>query len=359
MSKLRVIGVGAGYFSQFQYLGWRNIDDAECVAIVNRDQAKAHALADRFGIAQVFGGLDAALDTVKPDLVDLITPPSTHRAFVAKTVARGIPTICQKPFGTSYADAVAITELAESARVPLVIHENFRWEPWYREARRLIDAGRLGTLHAVAFRLRPGDGQGPNAYLDRQPYFQQMPRFLVTETAIHWIDTFRFLMGEVATVYAHLRRVNPAIAGEDAGYIVFEFEGGSTGLFDGNRLNDHVAANPRRTMGEAWLDGSAGVLRLDGEARLWWKPHHGAETEHAYDRGPADTFGGGACEWLQRHVVAHLKSGAPLENTARAYLANLRVQEAVYRSAATHRRIELRSFDPLLPEAVPASAGAF
>jgi predicted dehydrogenase len=358
MDKLRVLGVGAGYFSQFQYLGWRNLTAADCVAIVNRDQAKARVLAERYGVPAVYGDLDVALDAERPDLVDLITPPETHREFVARIVARGIPVICQKPFGASYADAVAITENAERARVPLVVHENFRWEPWYREAKRLIDAGTLGALHGVAFRLRPGDGQGPRAYLDRQPYFQQMPLFLVKETAIHWIDTFRFLMGEVAAVYAALRRVNPVIAGEDAGYIVFEFAGGATGLFDGNRLNDHVAANPRRTMGEAWLEGSAGVLRLDGDARLWWKPHHGPETEHVYDRGPEDTFGGGACEWLQRHVVAHLTTGAPIENTARDYLANLRVQEAVYRSAATHRRIELASFDPLLPEAIPAGAAS-
>ena len=40
-----------------------------------------------------------------------------------------------------------------------------------------------------------------------------------------------------------------------------------------------------------------------------------------------------------------------IENTARDYLANLRVQAAVYRSAATHRRIELATFDPLQPAA--------
>jgi predicted dehydrogenase len=355
MSGLRVLGVGAGYFSQFQYLGWRNIADADCVAIVNRNQAKARALAERHGIGAIYGDLDAALDAVKPDLVDLITPPETHRAFVATIIARGIPAICQKPFGTSYADALAITELAERARVPLIIHENFRWQPWYREARHLIDEGRLGTLHSVAFRLRPGDGQGPDAYLDRQPYFQQMPRFLVRETAIHWIDTFRFLMGEVAAVTAHLRRINPVIAGEDAGYIVFEYASGATGLFDGNRLNDHVASNPRRTMGEAWIEGSAGVLRLDGDAGLWWKPHQQPEVAHPYDRGPDETFGGGACEWLQRHVVAHFVAGTPLENTARDYLANLRVQEAVYRSAAEGRRIALDSFDPLTSDPTGAA----
>jgi len=106
-------------------------------------------------------------------------------------------------------------------------------------------------------------------------------------------------------------------------------------------VNDHVAANPRRTMGEAWLEGSAGVLRLDGEARLWWKPHHGPEVAHDYDRGPDDTFGGGACAALQAHVVSHLTRGTPLANAAHDYLANLRVQEAIYRSASTGRRVEL------------------
>jgi predicted dehydrogenase len=351
VTRLRVLGVGAGYFAAHQQQAWQRIDAAHCVAIVDRDPAKARALAERFGVPGVYTDLDTALDAERPDLVDLVTPPATHRELVARSVARGIPTVCQKPFGSGYADALAMVEAAERARVPLIVHENFRWQPWYREARRLVEAGRLGTLHSVAFRLRPGDGQGPRAYLDRQPYFQTMPRLLIVETAIHWIDTFRFLMGEVVSVYARLRRLNPAIAGEDAALVVFEFAGGASGLFDGNRLNDHVAADPRRTMGELWLEGSAGVLRLDGDARLWWKPHRQAEAEHRYARGLEDAFGGGACEALQRHLVQHLAAGTAPENTARDYLVNLRVQEAVYRSAASGRRIELDGFDPLQPDA--------
>ena len=346
MAKLRVAGAGAGYFSQFHLAAWKAIPEVEYVALCDRDEAKARASADRFGVPRVFTDAGEMLDAVAPDLVDIVTPPSTHAALVAEAARRRIPAICQKALAPTYAEAVALVEAAERAGTLLVAHENFRWTPWHREAKRLIDAGRLGTLHGVAFRLRPGDGQGPGAYLDRQPYFQKMPQLLVYETAIHWIDTFRFLMGEVAAVYAHLRRLNPVIAGEDAGYIVFEFTGGATGLFDGNRLNDHVATNPRRTMGEMWLEGSGGVLRLDGEARLWWKPHHGPEAEHRYDAGPTDTFAGGACEHLQRHVVRHLLDGAPLENAAREYLTNLRVQEAVYRSHAEGKRIELAGFRP-------------
>jgi predicted dehydrogenase len=345
-NKLKVAVIGAGYFSQFQYQGWRNIDAVKTVALTNRDTAKGHAIAARYGIPKVYGQVEAMLEAEKPDLLDIITTPPTYREYITAAVTRGIPVICQKPFGRSYREAVELTEIAEKAGVLLVVHENFRWQPWYREAKRLIAGGRLGRMHSVAFRLRPGDGQGAQAYLDRQPYFQQMPRLLVYETAIHWIDTFRFLMGEVDAVYARLRKVNPVIAGEDAGYIVFEYASGATGLFDGNRLNDHVASDPRRTMGEMWLEGSQGVLRLDGEARLWWKPHHGDETEHLYDRGQTGTFGGGTCEWLQRHVVAHLLNGAPLENTAREYLVNIKIQEAVYRSHKDGRRIELAGFDP-------------
>ena len=157
-----------------------------------------------------------------------------------------------------------------------------------------------------------------------------------------------------------LRKINPVIAGEDAGIIVFEFDNAATGLFDGNRLNDHVASNPRRTMGEMWLEGSG----RRAAPRRPSAPVVGSRTSSrksstSMTAGPVDTFGGGACEWLQRHVVRHFKEGALLENTARDYLVNLRVQEAVYRSAATGQRIEIASFNPLQPDAVPARRSTF
>ena len=346
MKPLRVAVAGAGYFCQFQLDGWKRIPGVELAGICNRDLAKAEALAARFGVARVFGALAPMLEATAPDLVDIVTPPVTHRDYVGEAARRRVATICQKPFGRTHAEAKALVEVAKRAGILLAVHENFRFMPHFREMKRLLDAGRLGALHSIAFRLRPGDGQGPEAYLARQGYFQKMPRFLVFETAIHLIDTFRFLAGEVAAVTARLRRLNPAIAGEDAGYIIFEFANGATGLFDGNRLNDHVAANARRTMGEAWLEGSAGVLRLDGEARLWWKPHQQPETEHRYDRGRDDTFGGGACDALQAHVVRHLREGGPLENSGADYLANMRIMEAVYASHAEGRRIEIDAFAP-------------
>lgn len=335
--------VGAGYFAPFQLQGWREAG-ATVVGVVDLDLQRAAALADRFDVPRHFDDAVRLFDELQPDLVDVVLPPQAQADVVRLALARGLPTICQKPFGTDLADAMAMTADAHARGVMLVVHENFRFMPWFRECRRLIDSGCLGRLHGIAFRLRPGDGQGPRAYLDRQPYFQTMPQLLVRETAVHFIDTFRYLCGEVQAVTARLRRLNPVIAGEDAGIVIFEFDGDCTGLFDGNRLNDFVASDPRRTMGELWLEGANGVLRMDGEARLWWKPHHGAEVEHAYAFEPRAAFGG-AVSALQAHVLSHLRAGTPLENRADDYLQNLRVQAAIYRSHQTGTRIAMAGFD--------------
>ena len=338
--KLRVATVGTGYFSQFHYGAWSRMAEVELVALCTLDAEQGKAVAASHAVPRIFDDVGAMLDDASPDLLDIITPPQTHAAIVAEAAARGIDAICQKPLAPSLAEAEALVEAAERAGITLIVHENFRFQPWYRHARRLLDEGRLGRPHSIHFRMRPGDGQGPEAYLGRQPYFQKMPRFLVHETGIHFIDSFRFLMGEVSSVYARLRRLNPVIAGEDAGYMVFDFEGGATGLFDGNRLNDHVAEDGRFTMGEMHLEGSAGVLRLDGLGRLWWKPHGGAEVEEPYNwekRG----FGGDSVLRLQRHAIAHLREGAPLENSGRDYLTNVRIEEAVYESSESGRRVDL------------------
>jgi D-apiose dehydrogenase len=343
----RIAVVGAGYFAAFHLEGWQACG-APVVALCDIDPAPLEAQARRFGVGGTYTDLQTLLDQAQPTLVDVVLPPAAQHAVVSAVLARGIPVICQKPFGHDLAQARSLAALSARQRTPLVVHENFRFTPWFRECRRLIDRGHFGRLHGISFRLRPGDGQGPRAYLDRQPYFQQMPQLLVRETAVHFIDTFRYLMGEVRAVTARLRRLNPVIAGEDAGVIHFEFDDDCTGLFDGNRLNEHVAENPRRTMGEMWLEGEAGVLRLDGDARLWFKPHGGLEAEHLYERGGAGAFGG-ACTALQSHVLSHLAHGTALENDAASYLTNLAVQAAVYQSHATGRRVVMNEFDPDKP----------
>jgi predicted dehydrogenase len=335
--------LGAGYFAQFHHDAWARLgsDGVALCALCDRDSEAAAATAARFAVPAVYGSLEEMLESETLDLLDIATPPPSHLPAIRAAAARALPAICQKPFCGGLAEAEQAVALAEAAGSLLAVHENFRFQPWHRESRRLLAAGALGTVYQATFRLRPGDGRGPQAYLDRQPYFQQMPRFLVHETAIHFIDVFRALLGEPEAVYARLARLNPVLAGEDAGLLLFDFPGGARAVFDGNRLADHRAQNRRLTMGDMLIEGSAASLRLDGDGRLFLRPQGSDdETEHRYDwqdRG----FGGDCVYALQRHVIDHLRGAGPLENAARDYLANLRIEEAVYRSHALGRRLSL------------------
>jgi D-apiose dehydrogenase len=339
--KLRVATIGAGYFSRFHHNAWKWMEDVELVAVVDRERGKAEAFAVDFGIPFVFDDVEEMLATVQPDIVDIVAPPPAHLPTIRAAARHGVHAICQKPFCQSLEEAdVAVAEIA-AAGITVAVHENFRFQPWHQEAKRIIDSGTLGEIYQVTFRLRPGDGQGDNAYLDRQPYFRTMARLLVHETAIHHIDLFRYLLGEPAAVYADLRRVNPVIAGEDAGLVVMSMQSGARAVFDGNRCSDHIAGNRRLTMGEMQIEGSAGVLRLDGDGRLFRRTHgENTESPHEFDWRNID-FGGDCVYRTQRAFVDALKAGEVPANRADHYLANLHIEEAIYLSHAEGRRIVL------------------
>ena len=344
MSANKKVGViGCGFFAQFHLEAWQRLEGVEIAAICDQDEDKAQQAAQSYGDGcLVFTDVAKMLDSVRLDLVDIATPPKTHRGLVDLAAKRGVPILCQKPLADSLDEAEGIVHAAEIAGVPLLVHENFRFQPWYREIKRLLDAGMVGTVQHIAFRFRPGDGQGPNAYLERQPYFQTMERFLIHETAVHFLDVFRYLRGEVRSLSAQLRRGNPALAGEDMALISLIFDDWTTGLFDGSRLNDHPSDNPRRTMGEMMVEGSSTVLRLDGYGRLWLRPH-GSETEvqHGYDWEDR-AFAGDCVYRFQEHALAVLNGQQVPETAGQEYLANVRLVEACYRSDQTGTRQTLK-----------------
>ncbi len=338
---LRVAVVGTGYFSQFHFDAWTRCREVELVAVCGLDRAATEETAKNYGIGAVYGDAATMLDAVQPDLVDIITPPPTHLELIRLACDRQIDAVCQKPFCGDLDTARKATELAERAGIRLIVHENFRFQPWYRTLAENLS--RLGTMYQATFRLRPGDGQGDDAYLARQPYFQTMPRLLVHETLVHLVDVMRFFFGEASHVFADLRRLNPAIKGEDAGLVIMDMGAGLRAVIDGNRLSDHVAENRRLTMGDMLIEGERGVLSLNGDGIITLRVHgENASDEVRYhwrDRG----FGGDCVHHFTRHVVDHIVLDAPLETSARDYLANLYIEDAIYRSHERGVRVALQA----------------
>jgi predicted dehydrogenase len=336
MSRLKGVAVGAGYFSQFHFDAWSRMDDVDLAAVCDTDTDAADRAAQKYGIDRCYSSFTEMLDREQPDFVDIITRPDSHLELVKEASARGTSIICQKALAPTFDEAKQIVAVADAAGVPLMVHENFRFQPWYREISRLVKAGAIGDrLHAISFQSRLGDGWQPDAYMSRQPYFREMPRLLIFETGVHFVDTFRFLAGEIDGVYASLRKLNPDIRGEDSATVMFEFNSGATGLWDANRFNEPTSADARFTFGEALVEGSGGTIRLYGTGRLTLQPLGQGEREIEYefaDRG----FAGDCVFATQRHFVDALRDSRPFETAGTEYLKTLAIVEAIYESAEQH-----------------------
>ena len=327
--------VGAGYFAQLHHRAWMNAEGAVLTAVADKDkQAKSPPDVARYLT------VTEMLAAEKIEILDIATPPHTHKALIEEAMAFGIDKIiCQKPFCRSLIEAQDVAQLAADNNVDLIIHENFRFQPWYRLLKKQIDQGGLGQLYQFRFDLRPGDGRGVDAYLNRQPYFQKMERFLVHETAVHFIDLFTFLFGKPYSVYADLRKLNPTIAGEDAGIIICEYETGMRAVFDGNRHACHLADNHRLTMGEALFETQAASFYLDGFGALHKRDYLAKDSHVILSAYQGDEFGGDCVSHLIQHVVNRWQEGSIPENTAKDYLFILALEDAIYESAAKGQKI--------------------
>lgn len=346
-NKLRGVAIGAGYFSQFQYEAWQRLPEVEIVAAYNRTREKIEETQAKFGIPRVYAGdeLERMLDEAKPDFVDVITPPSTHLDICQLAFDRGLHVICQKPLAPTYAESVELVRRASQSSGRFMVHENWRWQPWYREIKRIIESGQLGEVFTVASRMRMGDGWGEDAYLSRQPFFRDYPRLLMFETGVHFLDAYRYLLGEVDSLYAQLDKRNPVIKGEDSGIVICNFQSGTRSLFDANRYNEADTDNPRYTFGALRIDGSEGHLELDLDGGLALKPLGQPSRKIDYTHNRA-YFGGDCVFNLQRHFVECMLSGEAFESSGEDYLKTVKLVEACYASAADNRVIEIDRFNP-------------
>ncbi len=337
--KYKGVGIGSGYFAGFQYRAWGRIPEVEITAMCNRDKARAEPIMAECGIARHYTDYLEMLDTERPDFVDIITPPDTHLEMCKAAADRGIHIICQKPLAPSWEESVEIVDYCSSKGVRFMVHENWRFQPWYREIKRVIEARTIGDVHYMYFRSRMGDGWGEQAYIPRQPYFRTYPRLLIFENGIHFIDTFRYLLGEIQAVYAVTRRLNPVIKGEDFAVVHFEFDHGACAVWDANRYNQPAYDNPRYTFGEFLVEGTLGSIRLNSNGAITIQKLGEGEKAHTYLHENID-FSGDCVYTTQRHFIDNLLSGNDFETNGHDYLKSLEVQEMIYLSASKKQVIK-------------------
>ncbi len=138
-----LIGCGqiAGYhLSALQRAG------VEVVAVADRDEQKAAELAARAGGARVFSEAEALLAEARPDVVHILTPPSSHASLAVKAAEAGAHVLVEKPVALSTEEADAMIAAARRHGVRLVPNHNYLFKPSVRRARGLVDSGEIGDV---------------------------------------------------------------------------------------------------------------------------------------------------------------------------------------------------------------------
>ena len=255
--------IGCGFFAQNHLNAWRDMraEGVELVAVCDIDPAKAKAAADTFGIARVYTDPGRLFDGETLDFVDIATRMETHKNLVLMAIARGVRTIVQKPFAPDLEACIAMVEAAAAARVPLAVHENFRYQTPMLRVRETLGSGIIGQPSWGRFAFRTGF----DVY-KAQPYFHNETRLAILDTGVHVLDLARFFLGEVAHVSCETQRRNPKNAGEDTATMLLRHTSGAVSLaettYEARQRPDHF---PQTLV---TIEGERGSIKLHEDFRM-------------------------------------------------------------------------------------------
>jgi predicted dehydrogenase len=341
MAQLRGALIGCGFFAINHLHGWRDATGAEIVAICDRSAERLKIAGEQFGIAARYQDAAEMLGKEKLDFVDIATTAPTHRLLAELAASHKLAVICQKPFAPTLEDAKAIVTVCAKAKVPLMVHENFRWQSAIQKVKQVAVSGEIGDLFwgRVSFR---------SAYdvFSGQPYLAEGKRFIVEDLGIHALDVARFLLGDVENVSARIKRVNPNIKGEDVATILLDHGDGVTCVIDCSYATKLETEAFPETLIE--LDGSKGSLRLRQGYKLAVTSPKGTRHE---DASPP-LLRWASKPWhniqesvalIEQHWVECLAIGTEPQTSGRDNLKTFALVEGVYQSAASGQTVSLAS----------------
>ena len=331
MTKTKGALIGCGFFAVNQMHGWQDLDDVEIVAICDRDPERLRIVGDQFGVERRYQSADDMFADGGFDFVDIATTVGSHRALVELAASHKVPAICQKPFAPTLADAKAMVAAADAAGIPLMIHENFRWQTPILAVKSVLDSGTIGEPFWGRVSFRSGFD-----VFSGQPYLAKGKRFIIEDLGIHSLDIARFLFGDASRMTARTRRINPDIAGEDVATMLLDHDNGVTSIVDVS----YASKLPEEPFPETFVevDGTKGTLRLGKDYKL---------TVHGPDGTVQSVVAPNLLPWasrpwhniqesvalIQKHWAERLLQGREPDTSGRDNLKTFALVEAAYLSA--------------------------
>ncbi len=147
-------------------------------AVCDISQTALDRYVELWGPANTYTDFHQMLANEALDLVSIVTPDHLHAESFEAAADAGVKGIfCEKPIATTLADADRMIAAADRTGVQTVVNHTQRFDPFYRQARWLIEQGTIGEIRSVL-----GTLSGERAMLFRN--------------GTHLLDTIGYLLGD-------------------------------------------------------------------------------------------------------------------------------------------------------------------
>lgn len=228
---VRIAVVGTGAIAQLTHIPvLSKMRGARLVALCDNDGAKARALADRFGIPDVFTDFEELLDSDVLDAVVIATPNHLHEPHVLSALRKGLHVLSERPLALSVRGVERCLAAATKNDLVLQVAHNHRFRSDVQALSQFLRNGELGALSSVRAGTllveRPGDGwrgrkteAGGGVFLDQG--------FPLLDLAL-WLAGFP----TPVRISAQARKGRGANATEVAMQLLLECEGGVSVIMD-------------------------------------------------------------------------------------------------------------------------------
>ena len=188
---MRIAQLGAGRIGAMHAELLAGLVQPGDLVVADVDLSRAQAVAGSVGAraAEIGEAIEEA------EALVIAASSTAHPELIRAGVRRGIPVFCEKPVATTLEETVQLVDEIENAGIPFQLGFQRRFDAAYREARRLIEDGSLGTLYIV--RLTGHDPAPPHeAYIP-------LSGGIFNDFSVHDFDVTRWLTGqEFEEVYA-------------------------------------------------------------------------------------------------------------------------------------------------------------
>jgi UDP-N-acetylglucosamine 3-dehydrogenase len=219
----RVGLVGAGSMGRNHMRVLADLEEADLVAVCERDPAILSAAAQKYGVA-THGSWQEMYEREKLDAVVVAVPTQFHLEAVLAALASGLHVLVEKPIAASLDEGKALIQAAAQAGRILAVGHIERFNPAVRELKRRVEVGDLGRVYQV-HTVR----NGPFALRVRDVG-------VVIDLATHDLDVMYQVVGsEVKRLYAETeQRIHTEH--EDLLNALLKFENGAIGVLQANWL---------------------------------------------------------------------------------------------------------------------------